>query len=157
MCFKQKGTISILSGKPLILVGQLTYLGSKISSTESDINIRLAKAGNAIDRLLITWKSNLFGKIKQDYFQAVTVSTLLHECTTQTKTKHTKEKLYENYTRMLLAVLNKSGKQHPTKQQLYDHLSHHSSQTNKARRTLLECWRSKDKLTSDIHGRTPAH
>ena len=31
--------------------------------------------------------------------------------------------LDENCTRMLLAILNKSWKQHPTKQQLYSHLS----------------------------------
>ena len=53
MCCKQKGTISILSGLLLKLVDQFTYLGSNISSTESDVSIRLAKAWNAIDRLSI--------------------------------------------------------------------------------------------------------
>ena len=32
-------------------------------------------------------------------------------------------KLDNNYTRMLRAILNKSWKQHPTKQQLSDHLN----------------------------------
>ena len=32
------------------------------------------------------------------------------------------KKLDGNYTRMLWAILNKSWWQHPTKQQLYDHL-----------------------------------
>ena len=38
MCIKQKGTISTLSGKPLKLVDQFTYLSSNISSTESNVN-----------------------------------------------------------------------------------------------------------------------
>ena len=33
-----------------------------------------------------------------------------------------REKLDNNYTRMLRAILNKSWEQHPTKQQLYGHL-----------------------------------
>ena len=36
-----------LSGKPLKLVDQFTYLRSNISSTESDMKIRLAKVWNA--------------------------------------------------------------------------------------------------------------
>ena len=37
MCFKQKVVISTLSGNSLKLADQLTYFGSNISSTESDI------------------------------------------------------------------------------------------------------------------------
>ena len=47
LCFKQKGAIS--TGKPLKLVDQFTYLGSNISSTESDANIFLVKVWNTID------------------------------------------------------------------------------------------------------------
>ena len=36
--------------------------------------------------------------------------------------KYMKKKLVGNYTRIVYAVLDKSWKQHPTKQQLYDHL-----------------------------------
>ena len=43
MCYKPKGAISTLSRKPLELVNQFTYLGSSISSTEGDVNIRLVK------------------------------------------------------------------------------------------------------------------
>ena len=43
MCFKQ-GTLFTLSGKPLKLVDQFIYLGSNISSTESDVSMCLAKA-----------------------------------------------------------------------------------------------------------------
>ena len=49
----------------LKLVDKFVYLGSSISSTESDINMRLAKTWTAIDRLSIIWKSDLSNKIKQ--------------------------------------------------------------------------------------------
>ena len=39
-----------------------------------------------------------------------------------TLTKRMEKKLDGNYTRMLRAVLNKSWRRHPTKQQLYSHL-----------------------------------
>ena len=40
--FKQEGVISTLIGKPLKFVDQFTYLGSNISSTESNTNTYLA-------------------------------------------------------------------------------------------------------------------
>ena len=51
MCFNQRGDISTLNGSSLKLVGKFTYLGSSVSSNETDINTRLAKAWTAIDRL----------------------------------------------------------------------------------------------------------
>ena len=61
MCFNQNGVISALNGKHLKLVD----LGSKITPTESDVNIHLGKPWTAIDRLMTKWKSDLSGKIKQ--------------------------------------------------------------------------------------------
>ena len=46
----------------------------------------------------------------------------LNEMEPRTLLKNFEKKLNGNYTRILHAVLNKSWKQHPTKQQLYDHL-----------------------------------
>ena len=51
MSFNQRGNISTLNGSSLKLVDKFPYLGSSVSSTESDINMRLAKAWTAIDRL----------------------------------------------------------------------------------------------------------
>ena len=51
------------------------------------------------------------------------VSILLYGCTTWTLTKRIEKKLDLNYIRMLPAILNKSRRQHPTKQQLYCHLT----------------------------------
>ena len=58
MCFNQTGNISTLHGSTLKLVDKLTYLESSVSSTETDINMRLAKAWTTIDRLLDIWKSD---------------------------------------------------------------------------------------------------
>ena len=73
------------------------------------------------------------------------------------------KKLQGNYTRMLLAIINKSWRQHPTKQQLYSHLPL-ITKTIQVKRTrhVGHCWRSKDELISDIllwtssHGRVKA-
>ena len=53
ICLKQERVVSTLSGKPLKLFDQRIYLAIHISSTESDVNICLAKTWSAIDRLSI--------------------------------------------------------------------------------------------------------
>ena len=73
MCFEKK-TISTLNGDPQKLVDKFTYLSSSVSSTENDVNMCLAKAWTAIDKLLIILKSDLSDKIKRDFFQAAVVS-----------------------------------------------------------------------------------
>ena len=72
-------------------------------------------------RLLVIWKSDLTDKMKRSFFQAAVVSILLDGCTTWTLTKRMEKKLDGRYTRMLRAILNKSWRQHPTKQQLYSY------------------------------------
>ena len=108
-------------------------------------------AWTAIDRLSIIWKSNLTDKMKCSFFQAVVVSILLYGCTTWTLTKRLEKKLDGNYTRMLRAILNKSWLQHPTRHQLYGHLSP-ITKTIQVRRTRHagHCWRSRDELISDV-------
>ena len=71
MSFKQAGAVSTLRDKPLKLVDFLTYLGSNISSTESDDNISQLKVWTAIDRLSTVRKSDLSAKIKRDIFHIV--------------------------------------------------------------------------------------
>ena len=76
---------------------------------------------------------------------------LLYGCTTWTLTKHIEKKLNGNYTRMLREILHKSWRQHPTKQQLYDHLSP-ITKTIQVRRTrhVGHSWRSRNELITDI-------
>ena len=60
--------------------------------------------------------------------------------------------------RMLQAILNKSWRQHPTKQQQYGHLPPiMKTITIKWIRHAGPCWRSRDKLISDVLLWTPSH
>ena len=59
MCFNKTGNISILNGSTFKLVDKFTYQESRMSSTETDINTRLAKAWTANDSLSVVRKSNL--------------------------------------------------------------------------------------------------
>ena len=101
MCIKhvhQTGDISALGGSSLKLVDNFTYLGSRVSSTERNIDTRLIKAWTAIDKLSVIWKSDLTNKMKRNFFQAAVVSILLYGYTTRTLTKHMEKKLDGNYT-----------------------------------------------------------
>ena len=158
MCFNQAGDISTLGGSSLKLVDKFTYLGSSVLLTQKYIKMRLTKAWIAIDRLSVIWKLDLTDKMKRSFFQAAAVLILLYRCTTWTQTKRMDKKLDGNYTRMLRAILNKSWRQHSTKQQLYGHLPP-IIKTIKVRRTRHAgyCWRSRDKLISDVLLWNPTH
>ena len=68
------------------------------------------------------------------------------------------KKLHGNYTRMLRAILNRSWRQYPTKQQLYVHLPP-ITKTIQVRRTrhVRHCWRSRDDLISNVLLWTPTY
>ena len=158
MCYNQTGNITTLDGASLKLVDKFTCIGSSVSSTEKDIDTRLTKAWTAIDRLSIIWKSVLTDKMKRSFFQAAVVLILLYGCTTWMLTKRLEKKLDSNYTRMLKAILNKSWRQHPTRHQLYGHLSPITKtiQVRRARHAG-HYWRSKDELKSDVLLWTPTY
>ena len=150
MCFTQTGNISTLNGSSLKL-DKFTYLGSSVSSTETDFSTGQTIAWTAIDRPSVIWNSDQTDKIKRSFFQAAVVLILLYGCTTWTLTKCMEKKLDGNYTRMLRAILNKSRGQHPTKQQLYSHRPS-ITKTIKIRRTRHagHGWRSRDELISNV-------
>ena len=151
MCYNQTGDISTLDGTPLKLVDKFTFLGSSVSSTKKVIYTRLTKAWTAINKLSIIWKSDLTDKMKRRFFQAAVVSILLYGCTFWTLTKRQEKKLDGNYSRMLRAIFNKSWRQHPTRHQLYGHLPPITKSIQVRRnRHAGHCWRSRDKLISDV-------
>ena len=86
------------------------------------------------------------------------MSILLYGCTAWTLTKRMEKKLDSNYTKMLQAILNKSWKQHPTKQQLYGHQPP-ITKAIKIRCTIHagHCWSSRDELISDVLSWSPSH
>ena len=158
MCYNQTGDISTFDGTPLKLVDKFTYLGSSVASTEKDIDTRLTKAWTAINRLSIIWKSDLSDKMKRSFFQAAVASILLYGCTTWTLAKRLEKKLDGTYTRMLRTILNKSWRQHLTRHQLYGHLPPITKNIQVWRtRHAGHCWRSRNKLISDVLLWTPTH
>ena len=144
MCFNQIGDISTLNSSSLSRVDKFTYLGSSVSSSDTDINTRLGKTWTAIDRLLVIWKSV---SSKQLSYWYCYMDALRME-----------KNVESNYTRMLRAILNKSWRQHSTKQQLCSHLPP-ITKTIKVRRTrhAWYCWRSRDDLISDVLLWTPSN
>ena len=72
MRFNQDGAIP-LNDKPLKLEDQLKYLGSNISSTESNISVRKVWIG--IDRLSNIGKSNLSDRLKRILLSFNRIST----------------------------------------------------------------------------------
>ena len=123
------------------------YLGSNISSTESDVNICIGKAWNAIDWLSIIWKSDLFDKIKQKFLQAAAMSVLLYSCTTLRKTLRKKAR-WELHTAFCYEqILEVTPHKATSIWQITSHL------INYAR----HCWRSKDELVCNILQWTPTH
>ena len=158
MHFNQTGGISTLNDSSLKLLDKFIYLGSRFSSTEKDKDTWLTKAWTGIDRLSVIWKSDLSDKMNHRFFQAAVASILLYGYTTWTLNKQLEKKLDGNYTRMLRAILNNSWIQHPTKQQLYGHLSP-ITKIIKIRRTIHagHSWRSREELINDVLPWTPSH
>ena len=158
MCFNQTGDISTLNGSSLKLVDKFTCQGNSVLSTETSIDTWQAKAWTANDRLSVIWKSDMTDKMKRSFSQAAVVSIMPFGCTTWTLTKRIEKKLEGNYTRMLQATLNKSWRQHPTKQMLYGHLPP-ITKTIKIIRTRHtgHCWTCRDVLISNILLWTPSY
>ena len=129
-----------------------------VSSTQTDINTRLPKVWTAIERLSVIWKSDLTDKMKRSFLQAAVVSILLYGCTIWTLTRRIEKKPDGTCTRMLRAILNKSWRKHPTKQQPCGHLPPITKTINVRRtRHAGHCWKSRDELISDVLLWTPSH
>ena len=90
------------------LLPMFAYIDSNVLSTENNVNISLAKAWIEIYKFSIMWEFNLSDKIEWVFFQVVSVSILLHGCTTWRRTKRIEKKLNGEYPRMLRAILYKS-------------------------------------------------
>ena len=64
MCSNQRSDVYTLKGVPLQLMDKFHYLGSSAASIENDINMQLAKAWTAINRLSVTEKSDLTNEMQ---------------------------------------------------------------------------------------------
>ena len=141
------GDISTLNGGSLKLGNKFTYIGSSVSSTENDINTRLAKVWRTINMLSVILKSDLSDKIRHHMFS----NNVRVFITIWTLTKHTEKK-------SLTAITEKCYELYWTK--------HESNIPQKSRCTAMyissqkpsklrtrrarHCRRSKDELISNI-------
>ena len=124
-------------------VTKFIYLDSNISSTESDVSLRLVKAWNVIDM----WKSYQSDKTKRDFFQAVAVSMLQNGCTTWTHGEKARKKLHENAAccleEILEAISHKTVVRPPA-----SFFTNHTSKTIKTKQLMAD----QQRLTSSICG-----
>ena len=91
--------------------------------------------------------------MKRSFFQTAVVSILLYGCTTWTLTKRLQKKLDGNYTRMLLAILNKSWRQHPRS----TNYTATCLPSRKLSKLDEHCWRIRDELISGVLLWTPTY
>ena len=117
MCFNKTGDIPTLDGTSLKLVDNFTYLGSSVLSTEKNIDTRLTKAWTAIDKLSSIWKSDLTDKRKRSFLQAAVWMHYLDA--NKIAGGEARQQLHKNVG----AILNNSWRQHPTRHQLYGHVT----------------------------------
>ena len=103
-------------------MNDFNYLGSKIISSENDIQVRIGSARSALNKLTPIWKSNLDFSIKRKFFRATVEPVLNYGSQTLTLTKSLENKLNGAYTRMLRAALNVHWSQRVTNKKLYNDL-----------------------------------
>ena len=111
--------------------------------------------------LSIKWKSDLSDQIKRDFSK---LCLCPHSCKDglhgrkKKKKTHGKTARWELHKNATHCFLKKSWNQHPTKQQLYDHLTPVWKTIQvRQRRHVEHSWRSQEKLTSDVLLWTPKH
>ena len=93
MCFKQNKSVYTFNGKYLELIHQFIYLDSNISSTESDVNVRVGKTQTTIASYR-SYRNFYFSyEIKLGFFYTVVPPEILQRCTTWTLTKRLEKKL----------------------------------------------------------------
>ena len=69
-------------------MNDFNYLGSKIISSENDIQVRIGSAWSALNKLTPIWKSNLDVSIKREFFRATAESDFTYSSQVWTWTNH---------------------------------------------------------------------
>ena len=67
---KNNSCIKSLKGKIIKQVNDFKYLGSYVASTNHDVNVRIVQAWAALNNMTSIWKSNLYVKLKKNFFRA---------------------------------------------------------------------------------------
>ena len=77
MCFNEDRAISTVNSKTPKLQDQFIYIGSNITSNESECSKLIGKAWSDNDRSSTIWKFDLSDKIKHAFYLAIAISVQL--------------------------------------------------------------------------------
>ena len=153
MSFNQKEDHVLTNSEGITLkkVKYFNYLGSFIGSTAQDIDERIAKAWGAITSMTKIWESKLSERLKRNFFRATVESFLTYVATTWTLRKTLENRLNGSYTRMIRAALNKSWKEHLTKEELYKRIPMVTETIRKQRTSFAgHCRRADNELAITV-------
>ena len=150
--------VKTLNNSSLRRVDDYKYLGSFISSSEKDFQIRKGLAWAACNKLHAIWSSKLTDKIKLLTFHTIIEPILLYGSETWTMSKLQEKRLDGTYTRLLMRVKNLSWKNHPTLNIIYGD-SPKISDVLRKRRTQFagHCYRAKNEVISSLMLWKPHH
>ena len=150
-CKNDATVIKTLNGTILKCKDDYKYLGSYISSSEKDFNVRKGMAWSACNKLHKIWKSGLDVFIKVNIFRSLIEPILLYGSETWTFSKKAEKRLDGCYTRLLMRAKNLSWKRHPTKSQIYGNLPSVSNVV-KSRRVQFagHCLRASSQVISSL-------
>ena len=127
-------------------VTDFKYLGSWISNSTKDFQIRRDLAWTAHRRLWRIWKSEtILRETKINIFKATIESILLYNATTWTMTETLRKSLDGTYTKLLRYALNIKWQDHIRNKDLYQNLPKVSIRLQQRRLTFAgHCWRSQE-------------
>ena len=143
--------IKTLNNKALKQVEDYKYLGSYISSSDKDFNIRKGMAWSACNDMHRIWSSQLSEDLKLKIFRVTIEPILMYGSETWTMTKKMEKRLDGTYTRLLMRAKNLSWRTHPTKKQIYGNTPSISSLLQ-ARRVQFagHCLRAEKEVISSL-------
>ena len=143
--------IKTLNEVELKEVDDYKYLGSFISSSLKDFDIRKALAWSACNDMHNIWTSEIGTNLKVNIFKVAIEPILLYGSETWTLTKAMEKRLDGTYTRLLMRAQNLSWKNHPSKEQIYGKLPA-VSELIKARRVQFagHCYRAENEVISSL-------
>ena len=134
------------------------YLGAWINSNNKDIEVRIAKAWAALQKMETVWKSKLNENLKVRFFRATVETVLLYGSDTWTLTQALEKRLDGAYTKMLRVVKNVSWQQHLTNDILYGRIPRLTTTIAKKRIQFSgHCWRSKEEVAHKLILWRPRH
>ena len=150
--------VKSLNGNILKQVNGFKYLGSYISSSKKDFEIRKAQAWVACNKLHTIWTSGISTKTKINLFKTCVESILLYGSETWTMSKQLEKRLDGTYTRLLMRVQNINWTQHFTQEQIYGNLPK-TSDVVRMRRNCFggHCLRAKEEIISVLLFWSPPH